>query len=364
MSDLVSALIELTCQIQQIPAPPFGEGERARFIREQFQHAGLDEVFMDEVPNVYGCWKTTRSRAAPLIVSAHLDTVFPLGTPLRIKHDGERLRGPGLGDNALGVAALLGLLWTLRQRGVELPFDLWLVANSGEEGLGNLRGMQAVVERFGAQVSGYLVLEGLALGYVYHQGIGVQRYRIIARGPGGHPWADPDRPSAIHELVRLSQQLLTLPLPKQPRTTLNIGCISGGSGINVLAAEAQLELDLRSEDPAALAALVRQVEQAMRQRQKNGIRFELESLGRRPAGALPERHPWVKLAQECLRRQGIEPSLAGGSTDANLPLSRGYPALVLGITRGGNAHTLDEYIELPPIALGIAQLADFVSRLG
>lgn len=363
MTDLLPSLLELTQQIQQIPAPPFGETERARFVFEQMRREGL-EVFMDDLPNVYGCIRSNEKTAPPLIVTAHLDTVFPAETDLRPRHEAARLYGPGLGDNALGIAALFGLIWMLRQRRVHLPFDLWLIANSGEEGMGNLRGMKAVVERFGSEVSGYLVLEGLALGYIYHRGIGVQRYRLEVQTPGGHPWSTPEIPSAIHVLGQIIAALSSLPLPAQPRTTLNIGRVGGGSGINVIASQAWLELDLRSESENTLQTLRKQVFSTVERLRSPQVQIEIEMLGERSAGEIPPHHPLVQLAQECLLHQGMEPLLTAGSTDANIPLSRGYPALVLGITRGGQSHTLQEFIEIPPIRQGMEQLFEFITRLG
>ncbi len=363
MTDLLPTLLELTQKIQQIPAPPFGEAERARFVFEQMRREGL-EAFMDDLPNVYGCIRSREKTAPPLIVTAHLDTVFPAETDLRCRSEADRLYGPGLGDNALGVAALFGLIWMLRERRVHLPFDLWLIANSGEEGLGNLRGMKAVVERFGGAVSGYLVLEGLALGYIYHRGIGVRRYRLEVQTPGGHPWSNPEVPSAVHILGQIIAALSSLPLPAQPRTTLNIGRIGGGRGINVIASEAWLELDLRSESESTLQALWEQVLSTVERFRAPQVNLEIQNLGERPAGEIPPQHSLVQLAKACLLHQGIEPTLTAGSTDANIPLSRGYPALVLGITRGGQAHTLQEFIEIPPIQQGMEQLFEFVTRLG
>jgi tripeptide aminopeptidase len=161
-----------------------------------------------------------------------------------------------LGDNSLGVAALFGLVWALRERKIELEGDVWFVANVGEEGLGDLRGMKAIVDRFGADVLAYLVLEGMALGHVYHRAVGVKRYRVKARTKGGHSWSDYGQPSAVHELAKLVVQLTALDLPKEPRTTMNVGKISGGTSVNVIAAEAFMDLDLRSEGQEALAELV------------------------------------------------------------------------------------------------------------
>jgi tripeptide aminopeptidase len=362
MKAFVKRLLDLTVQIQQIPAPTFAEAQRAQFVRGLFEAEGLQDIAMDAVGNVFACLPG-EGRAKPLIVSAHLDTVFPKETDLTAKRRKNRIIAPGIGDNSIGVGALIGLVQLLRERNVTLSGDLWLVANVCEEGLGDLRGMRAVVDRFGANVHAYLVIEGLSLGYIQHRALGVQRYRVTAKTTGGHSWSDYGRPSALHELSTLVTQLTTIPLPDNPRTTMNVGRMSGGTSINAIAAEAWLELDLRSESPQVLAELVQTVEQLIDTANRPDVQVEAEAIGRRPAGELPARHPLVRLAEDCLKEQGLEPKLMIGSTDANVPLSRGLPAIVLGVTNGAGAHTLGEYIYTEPVERGMQQLAQFVSKV-
>ena len=362
----ISHLIDLAISIQQIPAPTFHEAERAEFVRSQFVEAGLADVQTDSVGNVYARLPALRpaptARRQPLILSAHLDTVFPFSVDLHCEREPERILAPGIGDNSLGVAGLLGLVWALRAGDLALPGDLWLVANVCEEGLGDLRGIRAVVNRFGAGVLAYLVLEGMALGQVYHRGLGVRRYRIAVRTSGGHSWIDYGKPSAIHELAALSTRLAALELPRTPRTTLNIGVISGGSSVNTIAAEAMLELDLRSESAETLESLARQVEQIAHSAERPDVSIELDIIGQRPSGEISVEHPLVKLAQDCLRAAGIEPHLNIGSTDANLPLSLGLPSVTIGLTNGGRAHTVHEFINIPPLETGMKQLVELVSK--
>ena len=225
-----------------------------------------------------------RGSGYPLIVSAHLDTVFPLDTDLTSNRSGDRMTAPGIGDNSLGVAALFGILWQLRELKADLSSDVWFAANVCEEGLGDLRGMRAVVERFGGDVKGYLVLEGMAFGHVYNRGTGVRRYKIAARTAGGHSWSDYGKPSAIHELSGLVTRLAEIKLPASPRTTLNVGRITGGTSINTIAPEAQLELDLRSEDESILQGLVQQVDELVAGMKKPGVDWEMQAIGNRPAG--------------------------------------------------------------------------------
>ncbi len=379
MKSIAERVIERAIEIQQIPAPTFDEAQRADFVRRLFIEDGLMDVLVDEAGNVYGRMTVDgeqRTDVKPLIVSAHLDTVFPKETELEVKRDGEMVYGPGLGDNSLGVAALFGLMWMLRERQplpspsplAPLPQgegkrNIWFVANVCEEGLGDLRGMKSVVERFGADVTAYLVLEGLALGHVYHRAVGVKRYRVTARTKGGHSWSDYGQPSAVHELAKLVVQLTSLDLPVEPRTTMNVGRISGGTSVNVIAAEASFELDLRSEGQESLAKLVSAAEKFIRKANKPGVSVEAEVIGQRPAGELSPDHPLVMLADECLREQGLDAVLTTGSTDANVPLSMGYPALVLGVSRGGNAHTVQEFIHTAPVEQGMEQLVSFVERV-
>jgi len=366
MNNLVDRVIELAVQLQQIPAPTFDEMERAKFACSLFTKEGLSDTAIDDTGNVYGRWKGSSlatGRAKPLIVSAHLDTVFPSSTDLTVSRSPGQIHGPGLGDNSLGVAALFGLLWMLRERKFEPAGDIWFVANTCEEGLGDLHGMKAVVERFGGDVQAYLVLEGLALGHVYHRAVGVKRYRVTAHTTGGHSWSDYGKPSAIHELAKLVVQLTSLELPSQPRTTMNVGKISGGTTVNVIASEASLDLDLRSEGQESLADLISKVERRIQNANRSDVRMKAQVIGERPAGQIASFHPLVRLGEECLREQGLNALLTSGSTDANVPLSKGYPAVVLGISTGGSAHTIHEYINTEPVVLGMEQLVRFVEKV-
>jgi acetylornithine deacetylase/succinyl-diaminopimelate desuccinylase-like protein len=360
--DLIERLLELAVSIQQIPAPTFQEYRRGLYVKELFEGEGLSDITMDSLHNVYARLPGGDS-GAPLVVSAHLDTIFPPDVVLDVTREGDRILGPGIGDNSLGVAALFGLLWLLRERSISLPGDLWLVANVGEEGLGDLRGMRAVVDRFSASVQAYLVIEGMALGYVQSRALGVHRFRVRVQTAGGHSWSDHGQPSAVHEISQLVAQLLALELPEEPRTTLNVGRVSGGTSVNTIAAEAWLELDLRSEGPRSLDRLIKGVEHLVKMASRSGVNVVAETIGQRPAGELPDDHPLVLLAMECLMAQEIEPRLTIGSTDANVPLSQGLPAVVLGVTNGAGAHTIGEYIHVPPVGSGMEQLLAFVANV-
>ena len=361
---MINRLLELAIQIQQVPAPTLAETERGRFLTHLFQteDSPLTDIHTDPAGNVLARLPGA-GQAPALVISAHMDTVFPLDTDLSIRREQGLVYGPGIGDNSMGVAGLFGILWTLRAQNRQLPGDVWFAANTCEEGLGDLRGMKALVERFGASPKAYLILEGMALGHIYHKAIGVERYKISFHTGGGHSWTDYGQPSAIHELSALITQISAITPPSHPHTTYNVGRISGGTSINTIAAEAWMELDLRSEAQNSLSALVSQVEKLVEAARKNGASVDMQPIGQRPSGEISPDHPVIRLAQACLHEQGIEPVLTAGSTDANIPLSKGYPALVLGLTHGGKAHTLREYIETAHLEQGLNHLVQFVNRV-
>ncbi len=355
---LVDRVLDVACAIQQIPAPTFREHQRALFVRDLFNGAGLSEVEIDGDGNVYARRPGAANGRPALLVTAHTDTVFPTDTPLTLIRAPERIRGPGIGDNSLGVAGLMGLIWALE--GERLPADVLLAANVCEEGLGDLRGMRRVMERLGNRVKATIVIEGMALGHIYHQGIGVRRYRFTTRAEGGHSWLNFGRASAIHALVRFGAKLTHLSVPSAPKTTFNIGTISGGTSINTIAREASFDLDLRSESPPALADAVKNVEAMVASFHEDGVKLEYQVIGDRPSGVLAREHPLPQLASRALSEVGVTHSFESGSTDANIPLSQGRPCVCIGLTYGANAHRPDEYIETQPLSKGLTALANTV----
>lgn len=363
MDDVFERVLDLGIKIQQIPAPTFHELERAQFVRDQFCKEKDLNVEFDPAGNVLACLKGRDKDSAPIIVSAHLDTVFPKETNLHATRESDRIFGAGIGDNSMGVAGLFGLIWSLSKQDLHLKNDLWLVANVCEEGLGNLIGMKSLVDRFADRPVAYLILEGMALGHIYNRALGVCRYQFTITTGGGHSWTDYGQPSAVHELTRLASMLTSLPMPRDHRTTLNVGRISGGTSVNTIASEASFELDLRSENLTALESIVHQVEQTTNSFNKPGVTIRMELIGRRPVGELQSTHTLVQAARSCLLEQGISPQLNIGSTDANLPLSLGYPAITIGLSSGARAHTVHEYIYTEPLKKGLAQLLALVQVL-
>lgn len=354
----VAALARKICAI---PAPTFQEAERAAFVSEQFRAHGLAPLG-DPAGNVTARRDGTR-RGKALLLAAHTDTVFPLGTDLTVRESAGRLHGPGIGDNSLAVAALLTLPRILDEAGLRTREDLLLCANTGEEGLGDLRGIKQAMADHGGALGAVIAMEGLNLGRVTHQAVGSRRLRITVEGPGGHSWGAFGNPSAIHVLGEIIAAIARLPVPREPKTTYNIGQIEGGVSVNTIAPRASLVLDLRSIDPAALNALVGQVEAIVRGAGRGEIRIGSEVIGDRPAGRLAADAPLMLATLATLRELGIEPTLDASSTDANVPLALGIPAVCIGMTRGGHAHRLDEYIELAPIGRGMQQLILLVAAL-
>lgn len=356
-------LADLCIEVQQIAAPTNAEQVRAAWIEQRWQQLGLADVAIDGRNNVYARIPGRLAQPA-LMVSAHTDTVFPAETDLTVQVDEahKRIYGPGIGDNSTGVASLLLLAELLHDLPAP-PVDIWLVANSGEEGLGDLRGMRAAVDRLQAQLGACIVVEGMGLRRVVYQALGSRRFRITANAPGGHSWSDFGSASAIHVLVQLAAELTQLPAPSIPRTTYNIGRISGGTSVNTIAQQATLELDLRSESSSALHLIVEQAS-AIVQRyqspiwQQEGVTIEIATIGDRPGGQIDDKHPLVRAAFRSLKRCGVAAKTDQriSSTDANIPLSRGLPAVCIGVTEGGNAHRLEEWINPTLLPQGMQHL--------
>lgn len=351
----VSQLVDLAVEIQQIPSPTFEEAARADYLASKFQEIGLKRVAQDALKNVYGYFGGA-GIGDPLIISAHTDTVFDADTDLTVKRNGDRVSGPGIADNSLGVAGLLTVAQTLRQLDVEPEREVWFVGNVGEEGLGDLCGMRTVVDHFNRR-GRYIVLEGGLFGYLCHEGIGVRRFRIGVEGPGGHSWGAFGTPSAIHVLGKLIAKLVELEVPDDPKTTYNVGVIEGGTTINSIAREASLLLDLRSEEPDMLETMVGRVSEIVEELPRpEEVSIRVETIGNRPAGRIRRRTPLVRWAEEALKQVGCdEPEYTMASTDANIPLSFGLPAVCIGLSRSGNTHRPDEYMEVSTIPAGVGQ---------
>jgi tripeptide aminopeptidase len=352
-------VLELTALISAVPSPTGEETAKSLLVERLFATAGLttERDAIGDVVGVIPGRPQSRAGSSRLVVAAHIDTVFPIGTPLEVRRSAERLSGPGVGDNSVAVAAAIKLADLLRIAGEVPAVDVLLTGNVGEEGLGNLRGIREVLAAR-SDIGAVVALEGHNLGRVTHVAVGSRRFRITVKGPGGHSWGDFGRPNAIHGLSKLVAELDTIPLPRSPKTTLNVGMISGGVSVNTIAPEASCLLDLRSIDESALRRLSDRVTRLVdRSNRGDAVSYTAESIGERPAGVVAADSPIVQIAASTLTALGLEPSFDASSTDANVPIAAGIPAVCIGLTTGGNVHRTDEFIDLEPVAKGVTQLA-------
>jgi tripeptide aminopeptidase len=360
--------ITLAC----IPAPPFGEAQRGDYVSDRFQAIGLTDVVTDEVGNVIGRLPVDRPRtlgAAPLLLSAHLDTVFPAETPLRLRRNGERISVPGIADNARGLAALLTLARVLVEDRSVLGRPLVFVATVGEEGIGDLRGVKHLFRDGGEHrdATGFISIDGSGLRRIVHRGVGSLRFRVTLEGAGGHSWSDWGIANPLNAAGLAIAELTRLEIPQAHPTTLTVARCGGGTSVNAIPERAWLELDLRSEDPASLDRLDRLVRAAVRRgsqdenrrrrRKTPALRERWERIGARPAGVLPEKHPLLELAVAATSELGYRAELAASSTDSNVPLARRIPALTIGAGgESGGIHTVEEWYSNTGGAQGIERV--------
>ncbi len=344
-------MLEELIRVCQIPAPPFHEEVRGREFERLFQRAGLKDVRIDHAGNVIGI-RPGRSARPNLVFAAHLDTVFPDGTDVKVTRDGAVLKGPGIGDDCRGLAVLLGMIAALDDAHVETPGTITFVADVGEEGLGDLRGMK---ELFGVTLKGridkFVSIDGIGLGLT-HIGVGSNRYRVTFKGPGGHSYGAFGMANPIQAMGRAIARIDAFEVPTQPKTTFNVGRVGGGTSVNAIPFEAWMEVDMRSADPAALKALDDKFQAALhaaveeenqRWHNRGPVSVSAELVGLRPAGQTPKDSPIVQTALAVSRALDIAETLHEGSTDANVPMNLGIPAITIsGGGAGSGAHSLNE----------------------
>lgn len=353
--------IERAIAIAQVPAPTHHESARGALVAKLAAQDGFCEVESDDLSNVVATYRGS-SGAPPLLLAAHLDTVFPASTDVSVRRENGRLHGPGIGDNALGVGTVLTVPDVLRTLGVQPGVDLLLTGNVGEEGLGNLRGMRRVMDDR-PHIGAVIAVEGHNLGRVTHVAVGSRRLRVRVTGPGGHSWGDFGNPNAIQAAAEIIHELGRISLPANPKTTLNVGTIRGGISINTIAPEAVFDIDLRSVEDFALRRLADRANRVLSATRPR-ITVDVEVIGDRPAGYVAPDSRIVRHAVEVLERLGIVPAGDASSTDANVPINRGIPAVCVGLTTGGNVHREDEYIDTAPVATGLAQLVALSLAVG
>lgn len=352
-SELLDSVVDRAISICEVPAPTGAERERAAFVASLLGDLGYAPE-TDDTGNVYA--RRGRRGGKAVMLAAHTDTVFPATTNVSVRREENRLHGPGVGDNSLGVSAMLGVLHVLDRLSIDTDADIIVAATVGEEGLGNLRGVRAAVERFRAEIGAVIAVEGHNFGRVTHAGVGSTRWRVRVNGPGGHSWGAFGKPNAIHGLSRIISRIAELDVPTDPKTTYNVGTIEGGTSVNTIAPDASALIDMRSVDAGALNRLVDRVGKIVATAAGDGLTVDVDVLGERPAGVTPRTDPLVVAAGDILRQVGFEPAFDASSTDANIPISVGIPAVCIGITHGGLGHTTSEFVDIAPIATGLTQL--------
>ncbi|HSC32035.1 MAG TPA: M20/M25/M40 family metallo-hydrolase [Gemmatimonadaceae bacterium] len=350
--------------ISEIEAPTGNERRRGAWIAERFRAIGLRDVRVDAADNVIGR-RDGAADVAPVVICAHLDTVFPPGTPVQVRRSGARLVGPGIGDNGRGLAAMLALAEVIDGTDMCTHAPVDFVATVGEEGAGDLRGAKHLFDHAG-DARAAIALDGAGDERIVHRALGSRRFRITYRGPGGHSWTAFGVPNAVHAAALAAAKLARLPRPASPRTTLSVGRIGGGIAVNAIPEEGWLEVDLRSTSAAVLDRYEHEIHAAARAAsdEENGRRARgtppltesIARIGNRPGGDTDAAHPLVALAIDTTRLIGREPELATASTDANVPISRGIPAIAIGAGgRGGDAHTPAEWFDNTDGHTGLAR---------
>ena len=351
------AITEEQIRICSIPASPFGEQERAEYLSQKFQELGLDEVEIDEEGNCLGLIRGA-SRSPLVVASAHLDTVFSKDADFSVIRREGRLFAPGIADDGCGLAALIALAQVIQTEQIPLEGSLLFVGTVGEEGEGNLRGVRHLFTkgRWASKIDAFLSFDGPGVDRITHRALGSRRYRVEFNGAGGHSWGDFGVPNPVHAMGRAISRLAGYPAPKEPRTSFNVGRIEGGTSVNAIPRSATMEVDLRSAAEGELQRLDAFFRRAMRDavdeenaRRRAGdplLKLRLNLTGERPTGETPVDSPLVEIALEATKILGFEPRLDQSSTDSNLPISMGIPAITLGAGgTSGASHTLDEWYD-------------------
>jgi acetylornithine deacetylase/succinyl-diaminopimelate desuccinylase-like protein len=349
-------------RITEIPAPPYKENVRAEYYLKRFQELGFKDAAIDGEGNVIGLRKGSGGGRPKLVVSAHLDTVFPEGTDVAVKESEGAVRAPGIGDDARGLAAMLSLIKSMNANGVATMGDVMFVGTVGEEELGNLRGVKALF-RDHADIDGFISIDGLGITRVVNQATGSHRYEMIFRGPGGHSFQEFGLPSAIHAMGRAVAKIADLQTPSDPKTTFTVGTVSGGTSVNAIASEARMAVDMRSNSTEELlkleARLLDLVKQAVADENarwtSDQLSVEIKLIGDRPAGIVAMDSPIVQATQRAVTAitRGPRVTFAGSSTDSNLAMSLGIPAVTIGGGgEGGNWHSRNEWYKPVDAYLG------------
>lgn len=351
-------------RLTAIPAPPFQEGERALAFEDELRKRGWHPR-IDDIGNVIAAYETIGRN--PVIVAAHLDTVFPLETSLEIRRKGKNIFIPGISDNGCGIVALLWAFRAAKEAGIRFRRPVLAVGTVGEEGEGNLRGVRRLFENpcWGSRECEFIAVDGAGLNQITHRGLGSRRYRIVMRGPGGHSWADFGRPNPVQLMASAIHTFSATAKTSRSATAFNFGVIRGGISVNAIPSEVLAEVDLRSVAGSDLEELDDLLRRTVNEITRAGrVQTRFEKIGDRPAGTTPPESTIVQTALEATRAFGVEARLGVGSTDANIPISMGIPAIALG--GGGasaNIHTPEEWFDPSHRELGVQRLLTLVSML-
>ena len=350
--------VEELVQLTEIPAPPFGEEVRASTYMAMLRDAGLTNVEMDQIGNVMGLRPGT-GEAPLLAVAAHLDTVFPEGTEVEVRREGNRLRAPGIGDDTAGLATLLAVARVLNETDLETESDLLFIGNVGEEGAGDLRGVKHLFRdgKYKDQIGGFISVESGGQSTITTGALGSLRYRVTFKGPGGHSYGAFGLVSPAYAMGNAIRKVSAISVPDTPKTTFNIGIVEGGTSVNSIPFETSMVVDMRSESRDELEKLVEtfldlvheavEEENATRSISEGQIELEMTLVGDRPSGQTSESATIVKFAVAAFEAFGIRPTFRISSTDSNVPISLGIPAITIGRGGlGGRSHSLDEWVDI------------------
>jgi len=350
--------VEELVQLTEIPAPPFGEEVRASTYMAMLRDAGLTNVEMDQIGNVMGLRPGT-GEAPLLAVAAHLDTVFPEGTEVEVRREGNRLRAPGIGDDTAGLATLLAVARVLNETDLETESDLLFIGNVGEEGPGDLRGVKHLFRdgKYKDQIGGFISVESGGQSTITTGALGSLRYRVTFKGPGGHSYGAFGLVSPAYAMGNAIRKVSAISVPDTPKTTFNIGIVEGGTSVNSIPFETSMVVDMRSESRDELEKLVEtfldlvheavEEENATRSISEGQIELEMTLVGDRPSGQTSESANIVKFAVAAFEAFGIRPTFRISSTDSNVPISLGIPAITIGRGGlGGRSHSLDEWVDI------------------
>ncbi len=342
---------EQQVEVASIPAPPFGENVRGDWLRRRFESLKLSDIHVDAIGNVLGILPGAEEGAGYVLVSAHIDTVFPIGTRIEITRSLDRLHGPGVSDNAAGIVALLGIAGALRATGLRNHAPILFVGNVGEEGEGDLRGMRHIFasDRWRDSIESSVIVDGAGTDSIITEGLGSRRFKVTVRGPGGHSWSDFGVPNPVISLARIISEFSAVELPASPKTTFNIGVIEGGTSVNAIPEQASMRVDLRSVSVDTIDMLEEKLRETVRFVIPPGgadITAEISMIGDRPAAELRSDSPLLTLVRAVDAHLGITARIQRASTDANIPLSLGREAVTLGSGGfGAGAHTLHEWFD-------------------